>query len=141
MRALITVSAHFCFDSIGCSALQYRHNYPYNSFILSIFNIMGVLKLVLFLLVLLILGGGFGVFMSKNDMEIPVLTLLQAEPLVTTVGLLSTLSFFAGLILGVLICAAYILLQFIELQGARRKLAAHQKKLDAMQSSSFKDAP
>ena len=102
---------------------------------------MGVLKFALFLVVLLVIGGGIGFFVSKNDMEIPVLTLLQAEPLVTTVGLLSALSFFGGLVLGVFFCLAFILVQFLEIQTLKRKLASSEKKLDTMRVSSFKDVP
>lgn len=79
--------------------------------------------------------------MVRNDLEIPVQTLISANPLHITVGKLSAYSFVLGVTLGLLLCVAYIVLQFVELQAAKRKVKSYEKQIESLRSSSFKDAP
>ena len=102
---------------------------------------MGIIKLILILFTILIVGFTGGMFMVRNDMEIPVQILISASPLHLTVGKLSAYSFFLGITIGVLLCVAYIFVQFIELQASRRKIANYEKQVEALRSTSFKDAP
>ena len=102
---------------------------------------MGIIKLLLILLTCVLVGGVGGMFIVRNDLEIPVQTLISANPLHITVGKLSAYSFMLGLLLGVILCVAYILIQFFELKAAKRKLRACEKQLESVRSDSFKGSP
>jgi uncharacterized membrane protein YciS (DUF1049 family) len=102
---------------------------------------MGIIKLLLILLTCVLVGGVGGMFMVRNNTDIPVQTLLSATPLEITVGQLSAASFTVGLGLGVILCVAYLLIQFFELQAARRKIRSYEKQLQSVRSDSFKDNP
>lgn len=102
---------------------------------------MGIIKLLLIVLTCVLVGGVGGMFMVRNNADIPVQTLLSATPLEITVGQLSAASFALGLGLGVILCVAYLLIQFLELQAARRKIRSYEKQLQSVRSDSFKDNP
>lgn len=102
---------------------------------------MGIIKLLLIVLTILLAGGVGGMFMVRNDLEIPVQTLISANPWNITVGQLSAYSFLFGLGVGVLLCVAYILIQLLELQAARRKVRSYEKQIESLRTTSFKDAP
>lgn len=80
-------------------------------------------------------------FVVRNDLEIPVQTLISANPMNFTVGELSGYSFLGGLLVGVILCVAYILVQVLELQAARRKVRSYEKQIESLRTTSFKDAP
>ncbi|MDX1694220.1 MAG: hypothetical protein R3208_10670 [Ketobacteraceae bacterium] len=102
---------------------------------------MGIIKLLLILLTCVLVGGVGGLFMVRNDAEVPVQTLLSANPLHITVGELSAYSFLFGLGLGLILCVAYILIQLFELRAAKRKVRSYEKQLESVRSDSFKDNP
>ena len=77
----------------------------------------------------------------RNDMDIPVQTLISANPLNITVGELSAYSFIGGLLLGGVLCLAYLLIQFVELKAVKRKVNSYEKQIESLRSTSFKDAP
>ena len=102
---------------------------------------MGVIKLFLIGFTVLLVGGVGGMFLVRNDLEIPVQILISANPLSMTVGGLSIWSFMVGLAVGVMLCVAYLIIQFLELQTARRKLRSYAKQIESLRKTSFKDAP
>ncbi|MCG8673448.1 MAG: LapA family protein [Pseudomonadales bacterium] len=102
---------------------------------------MGILKLFSFVLAITIMGVIGGFFMVKNGMEIPVHILVSASPIHLTVGQLSALSLIVGVGVGLLFCAAFMFIQFLELQAARRKVANYEKQFNSLGSGSYKDMP
>lgn len=102
---------------------------------------MGIIKLLLITLTCLVVGFGVGIFIVRNDTLISVQTLLSATPLEITVGKLSGSSFLLGILLGLFMCIAYIVVQYLELQAARRKVVACEKQIESLRSSSYKDMP
>lgn len=102
---------------------------------------MGVIKFLLILITCLVVGSIVAIFMVKNDMEIPIQILISATPLYITVGKLSAYSFLGGIALGIFMCVAYILVQFIELQSLKRKIYSQEKQIKTLRETSFKDVP
>lgn len=102
---------------------------------------MGIIKLLLITFTCLVVGIGGGIFIVRNNIEVTVQTLLSATPLHLTVGKLSAYSFLLGILIGLFMCVAYIIVQYLELQAAKRKLATYEKEIESQRSSSYKDMP
>lgn len=102
---------------------------------------MGIIKLLLITFTCLVVGIGGGIFIVRNNIEVTVQTLLSATPVHLTVGKLSAYSFLLGILIGLFMCVAYIIVQYLELQAAKRKLVTYEKEIESQRSSSYKDMP
>ena len=100
---------------------------------------MGKLKALIIIVIVLAVSLIFGLFLIQNQHDIVVDLLYQVQPVETSVGRFALGFFGAGLLVGIILCAAIIVMQSIELTAARRESRKLSNQLEKLHERSMKD--
>jgi len=102
---------------------------------------MGKLKFFGIMAAVILFGGAGATFVKSNDSTLVAIDMLFAGPYAFPLGQLILLSFFIGLVIGALLCVAYVFIQSLELRKAVKNAENYKKQLDQLRSQTLKDAP
>lgn len=96
---------------------------------------MGIVKLLFILLTCTAVGVIGGMFIVRNQTLVNVQLLISQAPIEITIGKLAAWSFGGGLVIGVCLTIAYVLLQTIQLQATKRKVRVQERHIETLQQS------
>ncbi len=97
---------------------------------------MGKIKALIIIVIVLVVSLVFGLFLIQNQHDIVVDLLYRVQPVETSVGRFALGFFGGGLLVGILLCVAIIVMQGLELSASRREQRKLSNQLEKLQERS-----